>query len=192
MDSRSVPAHTALAMTAFPRVLLPGLAVLSLAAALPAAAAEARPYDAIATSPFVHCAFYRGYDIDPGTGDRLLVEGRSNSLTHYQRQRDGRIRAIDTRRAGAGEVRIVQGRYLHYIERSGAMYVVTTVYACLGRDPQTGACANYGAVNARHFDPRVLRDPDAVYEELQALAEPGFCDHSFIHLQEAAIPPARR
>ena len=188
MDSRSVPAHTARAMTALSRVRCPGLAAILLATALQAAAADARPpYEVIASSPYVHCAFYRGYDLDPRTGDRLLVEGRSNSLTHYQRQRDGRIRAIDTRRAGAGEARIVQGRYLHYIERSGGMYVVTTVYACLGRDAQTGACINYGAVNARHFDPRVLRDPDAVYEELQEVAEPGFCDHSFIHVREAAV-----
>ena len=42
------------------------------------------------------------------------------------------------------------------------------------------------ALALRRFDARVLREPDKVYEELQALAEPGFCDHSFIHLQEAA------
>lgn len=167
---------------------------LLLLAVLPAAvmAAEAPGFEHLATSPYVHCAFYRGYDIDSLTGDRLLVEGRSNSLTHYQRQRDGSVRAIDTRRAGAGEARMVQGRYLHYIERSGAMFIVTTIYACLARDPQSDRCINYGAVNARHFDPRVLREPDQVYEELQAQAEPGFCDHSFIHLREAAaVPPGR-
>lgn len=165
-----------------------------LLAAMPAAviAAEAPGFEHLATSPYVHCAFYRGYDLDPLTGDRLLVEGRSNSLTHYQRQRDGSVRTIDTRRAGAGAAMMVQGRYLHYIERSGPMFVVTTIYACLARDPQSGHCINYGAVNARHFDPRVLREPDQVYEELQAQAEPGFCDHSFIHLREAAaVPPGR-
>ena len=165
-----------------------------LLAMAPAAAlaAEAPGYATLAGSPYVHCAFYRGYDIDPQTGDRLLVEGRSDSLTHYQRQRDGSVRTIDTRRAGAGAAMMVQGRYLHYIERSGAMFVVTTIYACLARDAQSGHCINYGAVNARHFDARVLRDPDQVYEELQALAKPGFCDHSFIHLREAtAVPPGR-
>lgn len=172
-------------------------AVLRFAAAaalLPAIAAadDAQRFAQVAGSPYVHCAFYRAYDIDPRTGDRLLVEGRSNSLTHYQRQGDGLVRSVDTRRAGAGEARVVQGRYLHYIERSGPMFVVTTIYACLARDAQSGHCINYGAVNARHFDPRVLRDPDRVYEELQALAEPGFCDHSFIHLHEAAAGPARR
>lgn len=167
---------------------------LAAAALLPAVAAadEAQRFEHLASSPYVHCAFYRDYDIDPRTGDRLLVEGRSNSLTHYQRQRDGRVRSVDTRRAGAGEARVVQGRYLHYIERSGAMFVVTTIYACLARDAQSGHCLNYGAVNARHFDARVLRDPDRVYEELQAQAEPGFCDHSFIHLREAAAKPAGR
>jgi hypothetical protein len=167
---------------------------LAAAALLPpvAAADDEQRFEHLASSPYVHCAFYRGYDIDPRTGDRLLVEGRSNSLTHYQRQRDGRVRSVDTRRAGAGEARVVQGRYLHYIERSGAMFVVTTVYACLARDAQSGHCLNYGAVNARHFDARVLRDPDRVYEELQTQAEPGFCDHSFIHLREAAAKPAGR
>lgn len=165
-----------------------------LLVAMPAAvmAAEAPGFEHLASSPYVHCAFYRGYDIDPLTGDRLLVEGRSNSLTHYQRQHDGRVRSVDTRRAGAGNALMVQGRYLHYIERSGAMFVVTTIYACLARDAQSGHCINYGAVNARHFDARVLREPDQVYEELQAQAEPGFCDHSFIHLREAAAVPLGR
>ncbi len=150
------------------------------------------PFDHLVSSPSVHCAFYRDYDIDPQTGDRLLVEGRSNSLTHYQRRRGERVRSIDTRRAGAVEVQVVQGRYLHYIERSAGMFIVTTIYACLERDPQSNLCINYGAVNARHFDARVLREPDRVYEELRARAEPGFCDHSFIHLQEAARAPLRQ
>ncbi len=159
------------------------------AAAEPVAAAGALSYEAIATSPHVHCAFYRSYDIDPQTGGRLLVEGLSSSLAHYQRRRNGGVRAIDTRRAGAAEARLVRGRYLHYIVRSAGMYEVTTVYACIGRDAQSGVCTHYGAVNARHFDHRVLRDPDRVYEELQAAAEPGFCDHSFIHLQSASRGP---
>lgn len=167
---------------------------LMLAAALPAAAQQAgvAQFENLAASPFVHCAFYRQYEIDPRTGDRLLVEGRSNSLTHFQRRGEGPVRSIDTRRAGAVDVQIVRGRkYLHFIERSAGMYVVTTVYACLEREPRTDVCINYGAVNARHFDARVLHEPDRVYEELQALAEPGFCDHSFIHLQEAAGAPLR-
>jgi len=160
---------------------------LAISAGHWAAAADAvERFDHLASSPSVHCAFYRDYDIDPRTGDRLLVEGRSNSLTHYQRLRGERVRSIDTRRAGAVDVQVVQGRYLHYIERSAGMFIVTTVYACLERDPQSNLCINYGAVNARHFDARVLREPDRVYEELQTRAEPGFCDHSFIHLQEAA------
>jgi hypothetical protein len=162
--------------------------------AMPVAAQESADtrFEHLVRSPSVHCAFYRDYDIDPRTGDRLLVEGRSNSLTHYQRLRGDRVRSIDTRRAGAVDVQIMQGRYLHYIERSAGMFIVTTVYACLERDPQRDLCINYGAVNARHFDARVLREPDRVYEELQARAEPGFCDHSFIHLQEAANSPQRR
>ncbi len=163
-------------------------AFFGLAVSMPATAQDSAKtrFDHLVSSPSVHCAFYRDYDIDPRTGDRLLVEGRSNSLTHFQRRRGERVRSIDTRRAGAVDVQVVQGRYLHYIERSAGMFIVTTVYACLERDPQNDLCVNYGAVNARHFDTRVLREPDKVYEELQARAEPGFCDHSFIHLQEAA------
>ncbi len=162
---------------------------LAAGASAPAAAQGTDRFDAIARSPFVHCAFYKQYDIDPRTGDRLLVEGRSDSLTHYQRRGGDNVRSIDTRRAGARDAQLLSGKkYLHYIERSGSMYVVTTIYACLERDVQ-GSCINYGAVNARHFDARVLRDPDAVYEELQALAEPGFCDHSFLNVQEALRTP---
>ena len=170
----------------------PCCAILALCAAAPALAQgdSAAQFDNLTRSPYVHCAFYRQYDIDPRTGDRLLVEGRSDSLTHYQRQGGERVRSIDTRRAGAREARILRGKkYLHFIERSAGMFVVTTIYACLGRDAHTDTCINYGAVNARHFDARVLRDPDAVYEQLQAHAEPGFCDHSFLNLQEAARTP---
>ena len=166
-------------------------AALGLApgAVVPVAAQGTTQFDNLVRSPYVHCAFYREYAIDPRTGDRLLVEGRAHSLMHYQRQRGDSMRAIDTRRAGARDAQIVRGKkYLHLIEYSAGLYVVTTIYACLDRDPQ-GTCINYGAVNARHFDARVLRDPDAVYEELQAHAEPGFCDHSFINLQEAARKP---
>jgi len=159
---------------------------LALGTAVPAAAQGTTQFDNLVRSPSVHCAFYRDYEIDARTGDRLLVEGRSNSLMHYQRRSDVSMLAIDTRRAGARDARVLRGKkYLHFIEYSAGLYVVTTIYACLERDVQ-GTCINYGAVNARHFDARVLRDPDAVYEELQAAAEPGFCDHSFIHVQEAA------
>lgn len=195
MDSCKAAAHTAPMMKSAValRVLCGAVVGLALAASLPAVAEDAAyGFEHLVRSPSVHCAFYRDYDIDPQTGNRLLVEGRSNSLTHYQRLRGEQVRSIDTRRAGAVDVQVVQGRYLHYIERSAGMFIVTTVYACLERDPQSDTCINYGAVNARHFDARVLREPDQVFEELQARAEPGFCDHSFIHLQEAANAPPRR
>ncbi|MBX3651842.1 MAG: hypothetical protein KF771_10775 [Burkholderiales bacterium] len=167
---------------------------LLLAVAWSAAAqqSEVAQFENLAASPWVHCAFYRQYEIDPGTGNRLLVEGASNSLTHYQRQY-GRLRSIDTRRSGARDAQMLRGKkYLHFIERSAGLYTVTTIYACLERDARSDMCISYGAVNARHFDSRVLRDPDAVFEELQAHAEPGFCDHSFLHLQEAARKPQQR
>ena len=177
-------------MTAVPAVIrihrLAAMLLLLAANGTVMAQESAAPFQQLTLSASVHCAFYRDYELDPRTGDRLLVEGRSNSLTHYQRLRGNRVRSIDTRRAGAVDVQVVQGRYLHYIERTAGMFIVTTVYACLERDPQNDVCINFGAVNARHFDARVLREPDQVYEELQAHAEPGFCDHSFIHLREAA------
>ena len=186
MDSPGVQAHTGPAMkTLFTAAMLCCVA-LAPGAVVPAAAQGTTEFDNLVRSPYVHCAFYREYEIDPRTGDRLLVEGHSNSLMHYQRRSDVRMLAIDTRRAGARDAVVVRGKkYLHFIEYSAGLYVVTTIYACLEHDAQ-GTCINYGAVNARHFDARVLRDPDAVYEELQAAAEPGFCDHSFLNLQEAA------
>ena len=196
VDSAGALAHTGPDMDTAPATAIfrcLGFGLL-LAAALPAAAqqSEVAQFENLASSPFVHCAFYRQYDIDPATGQRLLVEGNSHSLTHYQRQH-GRLRSIDTRRAGARDAQLLRGKkYLHFIERSAGLYVVTTIYACLERDARTEMCVNYGAMNARHFDSRVLRDPDAVFEELQAHAEPGFCDHSFLHLQEAARTPQQR
>ncbi len=175
----------------FMRRAAPCLALCWVASALivPASAqqADVTQFDNLASSPYVHCAFYKKYDVDPQTGDLLLVEGRSDSLTHYQRGRAGGTLSIDTRRSGAHDVQVLRGRkYLHFIERNAGMFVVTTIYACLERDARSDTCINYGAVNARHFDSRVLLEPDAVYEELRARAEPGFCDHSFLHVQEAA------
>lgn len=194
MDSRDTEAHTGpqmgLASLKPLPLLVTGLLAFGLGLPLHAQQAGVSQFDVLARSPFIHCAFYRQYDVDPKTGDLLLVEGRSDSLTHYQRQRGGEILSIDTRRAGAADAQLVRGRkYLHFIERNSSMYVVTTVYACLERDPNTDVCINYGAVNARHFDSRVLSDPDAVFEELQARAEPGFCDHSFLNVMEAARRP---
>ena len=167
-------------------------AALALAAGAHAQGTGPSQFENLVRSPFVHCAFYKQYEIDPRTGDRLLIEGKSDSLTHYQRLNAEQMRSIDTRRAGAVDVQVVRGRkYLHLIEYSASMYVVTTIYACLERDERTGSCINYGAVNARHFDARVWREPDRVYEELKAHAEPGFCDHSFINVQEAAHVPRK-
>ena len=192
MDSRLPQAHTFPMRHAIRRCLvMAGLAVMGMPSpAQTVTPAQSDPFGRLAGSAYVHCAFYRQYDIDPDTGGRVMVEGQSRSLMHYQRQKDGLIHSIDTRRAGAMRVTVLRGpRYLHFIERVAAMYVVTTVYACLERDPGSGACVYYGAVNSRHFDHRVLREPDAVFDELQASAEPGFCDHSFVNLQSAAALP---
>jgi hypothetical protein len=141
-------------------------------------------------SRYVHCAFYKAYEVDRATGDLLLVEGRSQSLTHFQGIRGGQARQISTRVAGARNVKVIDsGKYLHFVDHVAGMYVLTTVYGCLDRDPKSGTCISYGATQSRHFDPRVLTDPDLVYETLKDVADPGFCDHSFIGIQEAAKKP---
>lgn len=158
-----------------------------LAPAASTAAETASPFGNLVQSRYVHCAFYKAYETDGSTGDRVLVEGHSNSLTHFQRIRGGHARQISTRVAGAREVRVMDwGKYLHFVDTVAGMYVLTTVYGCIDRDPRSGTCVTYGATQSRHFDPRVLADPDAVYEELKASADPGFCDHSFINVQEAS------
>jgi len=154
------------------------------------AVAQTTSYDNLVQSRFVHCAFYKAYDIDHATGDRIMVEGHSDTLTHFQRIDDGHALQITTRIAGARPVRVIKSsKYLHFIDDIGGMYLLTTVYACLDRDPRTGTCVTYGAMQSRHFDARVLFDPDTVYERIRDLADPGFCDYSFIGLREAARKP---
>jgi hypothetical protein len=169
------------------------LSLATLALALlplpPAAADETGTFDNIVASRYVHCAFYRDYEIDGATGDRLLVEGHSSSLTHFQAIHDGHARQISTRMAGSRNVRVIRtDKYLHFVDEVAGMYLLTTIYGCLDHDAKTGVCLTYGATQSRHFDPKVLTDPDAVYEALKASSDPGFCDHSFIGMQQAAAP----
>jgi hypothetical protein len=165
------------------------IALIALLAAS-SALAQNTAYDNLVQSRFVHCAFYKAYDIDSATGDRIMVEGRSDTLTHFQRIDDRHARQITTRIAGSRNVAVLKtSRYLHFVDHQGGFYLLTTVYACLDRDARTGTCITYGAMQSRHFDSRVLFDPDAVYERIRDVSEPGFCDHSFIGLREAARKP---
>lgn len=149
-------------------------------------AQSASPFDKLVQSRLVHCAFYKAYEVDRITGDLVLTEGRSDSLTHFQVIRDGRARQISTRMAGARDVRVSRGgKYLHFVDEVAGMYVLTTIYGCIHRDKH-GMCLTYGAMQSRNFDPRALSDPDAVYEALKDNSDPGFCDHSFINVQEAS------
>lgn len=79
------------------------------------------------------------------------------------------------------------GKRLHFIDGMAGMYRVTTVYSCIERDERRGVCLTYSAMQTRHFDSRVLVDPDKVFEEIRSAAEPGFCDYSFIGLREAEL-----
>lgn len=150
------------------------------------AAERGTPFDNLVQSRYVHCAFYKAYEVDRATGDLVLVEGKSESLTHFQRTDGDHARQISTGVAGAREVQVMNdGKYLHFIDRIAGMYRLTTVYGCLERDKH-GVCITYGAMQSRHFDSRVLSDPDAVYEALKGSSDPGFCDYSFIGIQEAS------
>ena len=162
-----------------------GLAALSLSCSI-AAHAQNATFDNLVQSRFVHCAFYKEYQVDRVTGDLTMVEGRANSLTHFQDIDGAHARQITTRMAGARDVRVTRtARYLHFVDHIAGMYVLTTVYDCIDRD-RRGVCTTYGAMQSRHFDPKVLSDPDAVYEALKDSSDPGFCDHSFVHVQEAS------
>ena len=141
-------------------------------------------YAKLVQSKLVHCAFYKAYETDPANGDLLLVEGRSNSLTHFQGIEGSRARQISTRMAGSRDVRVIQtAKYLHFVDQVAGMYLLTTIYGCI--DERGGVCGIYGAVQSRNFDARSLHDPDSVYEALKESSDPGFCDHSFIGMQEA-------
>lgn len=167
------------------RALSRPTALIALMLAGPAHA-QSTTFDNLVQSRYVHCAFYKSYNVDAVTGDLVLVEGRSDTLTHFQAIEGNRARQITTRIAGARDVRVSRtGKYLHFIDQIAGMYVLTTIYGCLDRDKR-GVCMTYGAMQSRHFDTRVLTDPDAVYEMLKSSSEPGFCDHSFIGIQEAS------
>jgi hypothetical protein len=161
---------------------------VALAAVLAASPLQAQnpAFANLVQSRYVHCAFYKAYHVDRATGDHVLVEGRSETLTHFQGIEGNRARQITTRTAGARDVRVVHtGKYLHFVDRVAGMYVLTTIYDCIDHD-RRGVCVTYGAMQSRHFDARVLSDPDAVYENLKDSSDPGFCDHSFVGVQEAA------
>ena len=152
-------------------------------------AAERTDFTNLARSRYVHCAFYKGYETDPSTGGPIMVEGRADSLVHFQNVDAARAtaRAIYTRVSGAHEVTVIQtGKAMHFIKNIAGMYLMTSVHSCLEFDEKRGACVMYGAVNSRVFDSMVLSEPDKVYEKIKDKADPGFCDYSFIGIQEAA------
>jgi hypothetical protein len=154
-----------------------------------ASAAERIDFASLGKSRYVHCAFYKGYETDPETGGPIMVEGKADSLVHFQNVdvKHAKARAIYTRMSGSHEVTVIQtGKAIHFIENIAGMYMMTSVHSCLEFDEKRGACVMYGAVNSRLFDSSVLNEPDKVYEKIKDKADPGFCDYSFIGIQEAA------
>ena len=171
--------------TRFPVCFL--IAAVGLASA--ACAADHTDFTNLANSRYVHCAFYKGYETDAATGGPVMVEGKADSLVHFQNVdvKHAKARAIYTRMSGAHDVTVIQtAKAIHCIENVAGMYIMTSVHSCLEFDEKRGACIQYGAVNSRLFDSQVLNDPDKVYEKIKGNADPGFCDYSFIGLQEAA------
>ena len=165
------------------------LVTVALGFAGAACAAERTDFASLAKSRYVHCAFYKGYETDPETGGPIMVEGKADSLVHFQDVdvRHSKARAIYTRSSGSHAVTVIQtAKALHFVENIAGMYMMTSVHSCLEYDEKRGACIMYGAVNARLFDSAVLADPDKVYEKIKDQADPGFCDYSFIGIQEAA------
>ena len=165
------------------------LIATALGAACAARAAERTDFTQLAQSRYIHCAFYKGYETDPATGGPIMVEGKADSLVHYQNVdvRHAKAQAIYTRMSGSHEVTVIRtDKAIHFIENVAGMYVMTSVHTCLETDEKSGACVMYGAVNARLFDSAVKSDPDKVYEKIKDKADPGFCDYSFIGIQEAA------
>lgn len=163
------------------------IAAVGLAGA--AYAEERTDFTNLAKSRYVHCAFYKGYETDPATGGPIMVEGKADSLVHFQNVdvKHAHARAIYTRMSGSHDVTVIQtGKALHFIENVAGMYMMTSVHTCLEFDEKRGACVMYGAVNSRLFDSTVLNEPDKVYEKIKDKADPGFCDYSFIGIQEAA------
>jgi len=155
-------------------------------------AADRTDFTNLAKSRYVHCAFYKGYETDPATGGPIMIEGKADSLVHFQNVDVARAkaRAIYTRMSGSHEVTVIQtDKALHFIENVAGMYMMTSVNSCLEYDEKRGACVIYGAVNSRLFDTAVLNEPDKVYEKIKNNADPGFCDYSFIGIQEASSGP---
>ena len=171
------------------RLLHAVLIAAALGAVTAAPAADRTDFTNLAKARYVHCAFYKSYETDPATGGPIMVEGKSDALMHFQSVdvKHATARAISTRMSGMRNVTVIQtGKAIHFIDNVAGMYVMTTVHTCLDYDEKRGVCATYGAVSSRLFDSSVLNDPDKVYEKIKNEAEPGFCDQSFIGLQEAA------
>ncbi len=172
-----------------PRLLSALLIGVAIGAASAAAAADRSELANLARSRYVHCAFYKAYDTDPATGDPIMVEGKADALMHFQGLdvKNEKARAISTRMSGLRDVTVIQtSKGIHFIDNVAGMYVMTTVHSCINFDEKRGICVTYGAVNSRLFDSAVLNDPDKVYEKIKNEADPGFCDHSFIGIQEAS------
>ncbi len=164
------------------------LMVSAILAAFAAVAADRSELTQFAQARYVHCAFYKSYDIDPVSGERLMVEGKADALMHFQGidiKRES-AQAIYTRMSGLRKVTVIQtDKAIHFIDSVAGMHVMTTVHSCLDFNEKRGICVSYGAVNSRVFDSSVLVDPDKVYEKIKDAADPGFCDHSFIGIQSA-------
>ena len=165
------------------------LIAVAIGTVFAAAAADRSEFTNLAKARYVHCAFYKSYETDPATGDPIMVEGKADALMHFQGidVKQQKAHAIYTRMSGLRNVTVIQtDKAIHFVDSVAGMYVMTTVYSCIDFDEKRGICVTYGAVNSRLFDSSVLSDPDKVYEKIKNGADPGFCDHSYVGIQEAS------
>ena len=155
------------------------------AAGLAYAAQPAKDFDDLVNAQAIHCEFFAPLRPADAPADH---EARAPELlVHYagmNRERT-RARVVSTRRAGSREVAVVRTpKAVHFVDHAAGIFMVTTVFACNEREQRSNArrCVSFGAVNSRHFDARVLWQPDDVFERYRHLASHGFCDHSAITL----------
>ena len=105
-------------------MLCAGLIAAGLGASSAAVAADHSDLARLAKARFVHCAFYKSYEIDPATGGPIMVEGRADALMHFQGvdAKHGRARAIYTRMSGARDVTVIQtAKAIHFIDNVAGM-----------------------------------------------------------------------
>jgi len=140
------------------------LALACVPAVAPAAAQDVR--DALKAGDLI-CEFGEGA---PRTSELLLVY---ETVTAHSAQ------VLSTHAPGRRPVRVkATDEAVHFIERVGPSFRVTTLTACERHALRGGVptCVRYAAKHAWHFDARALTDPDRAFADLPAGIAAGRCE----------------